>query len=252
LKTDELAREIFQEYIMNKPTGGSLPSENQMAAQFGVSRLKIRESLKFLLGQSLISSSKGRRAQIVTDHGNLLEYLVTTTAARNINWYSDLCHVRMALESEAALLAASQYKSLNLESPRLALASMDELAREIQDKRKNSIDVTDLINTYNEADLQFHKTLVETCHSNTISLFYSSLSGLMQQSFELTQNIQTNPTKDFCRNVGLHKDIFENIRLGHPNEAKQIIRHHMIEVQAQLRIVAENSQLLVSESGTAL
>ena len=78
MKTEELAREIFHQFIVNRPTGDSLPSENQLAKQFGVSRLKIRESLKILLGQSLISSSKGRRAQIATEHGNLLEYLVTT------------------------------------------------------------------------------------------------------------------------------------------------------------------------------
>ena len=246
MKTEELAREIFHQFIVNRPTGDSLPSENQLAKQFGVSRLKIRESLKILLGQSLISSSKGRRAQIATEHGNLLEYLVTTSAARNVNWYSDLCHVRMALESEAALLAASQYKSLDLEAPRRALTSMEELAQEIEESRKKDEDVTQLINIYNDADLDFHKSLVETCHSNTISLFYSSLSSLMQQSFQLTQNIQINPTKNFCKNVGLHKDIFENIRLGHPNEAKQIIRHHMIEVQAQLKVVVDRSQILTT------
>lgn len=241
MTTDELAREIYHQYILNKPTGDSLPSETQMAKQYGVSRLKIRESMKILLGQSLISSSKGRRSQIATEHGNLLDYLVTTSAARNVNWYSDLCHVRMALESEAAILAASRYKTLNLESPRIALAKMNELALEIEDQRKKENDVTDLIYNYNNVDLEFHKSLVETCHNYTISLFYSSLSGLLHQSFELTQNIQMNPTKNFCKNVGVHADIFENIRMGNPNAAKRIIRQHMTEVHAQLKIVIEKS-----------
>ena len=79
-----------------------------------MSRLKIREALKILIGKSLITSSKGRRSQIASEHSGLLDYIVTTDAASNSNWYSNLCHVRMALESEAAGLAASDYKDIDL------------------------------------------------------------------------------------------------------------------------------------------
>ena len=85
-----------------------------LSEYFGVSRLKIREALKILIGKSLITSSKGRRSQIASEHSGLLDYIVTADAASNSNWYSNLCHVRTALESEAAGLAASDYKDIDL------------------------------------------------------------------------------------------------------------------------------------------
>ena len=188
-----------------------------------------------LIGKSLVTSSKGKRAQIANKPSNLLNYIVTNGAAKNPNWYSDLCHARMALESEAASLAASEYRTIDLNQTKEALLNMRQISFKIENLRRKGENVSILIHKYNEEDLMFHRSLVEACHSNTISLFYSSLSNLMQQSFQLTQNILLNPSKNFCSNYELHRQIFENIRCGYAFESEKIIRNHMIKVNLELK-----------------
>jgi DNA-binding FadR family transcriptional regulator len=63
----------------------------------------------------------------------------------------------------------------------------------------------------------------------------------MQQSFELTQNVILNPTKNFCTNYELHSHIFENIKLGHASSAKKIIRNHMSKVNRELKLAVAAS-----------
>lgn len=214
--------------------GNSLPSEHHLAAYFNVSRIKIREALKVLIGKSLVSSSQGKRAQVAAKSNNLLQFIVTTVATSNPNWYSELCHVRMALELEAASLAASEFKTIDLNQTKEALFNMRQISLEIEDLRKKQENVSTLILKYNKADLNFHSALVDSCHNNTISLFYSSLSNLMQQSFQITQNILFNPSKNFCSNYELHKQIFESICSGNVFESEKIIRSHMIKVHLEL------------------
>jgi GntR family transcriptional repressor for pyruvate dehydrogenase complex len=234
MKPEDLVIAIHHEFIENRTVGESLPSENSLATYFDVSRLKIREALKILIGQTLVTSSKGRRSRIASEHSNLLQYVVTISATSNGNWLKDLCHVRMALETEAASIVSSSHNSLNLEKPKIALSQMSELAREIESNRRTDRDVGALIKQYQVADLEFHKSLVEASHNVTISLFYSSLSTLLQQSFQLTQNVALNPGKDFCANIEIHQLIFDNIEEGNPVIANRIIRDHMKTVQTQL------------------
>lgn len=224
--------------------GKSLPSEHSLAEHFGVSRLKVREALKVLIGKSLVTSSKGKRAQVAEKQSNLLNYLVTTGAANNPKWYSDLCHVRMALESEAASIAASEYRTVDLSQTKEALSIMRQLSLKIEELRKKRENVSVLVDNYNKVDLIFHRSLVEACRSNTISLFYSSLSNLMQQSFQITQNILLNPSKNFCSNYELHKQIFESIRCGYASESEKIIRDHMIKVQLELKSAISASLII--------
>jgi DNA-binding FadR family transcriptional regulator len=238
---EELVEEIYRCFIVGNSAGSSLPSEHKLSEYFGVSRLKIRESLKILIGKSLITSSKGRRSQIASEHGGLLDYIVTTDAASHSNWYSNLCHVRTALESEAAGLAASDYKDIDLSFAKESLLQMKVCAEEIEFSRTQNIGISDLVTKYNKADLDFHTAIVDACHNSTISIFYSSLSTLMQQSFELTQNVILNPTKNFCTNYELHSQIFENIKLGHASSAKKIIRNHMSKVNRELKLAVAAS-----------
>jgi DNA-binding GntR family transcriptional regulator len=66
----------------------------------------------------------------------------------------------------------------------------------------------------------------------------------MQQSFELTQNILLNPSKNFCNNFELHNQIFESIRCGYSSEAEKIIRDHMVKVHLELKSAVSASLIL--------
>ncbi len=241
MKPEDLVIAIHHEFIENRTVGESLPSENSLATHFDVSRLKIREAMKILIGQTLVTSSKGRRSRIASKYSNLLQYVVTTSATSNINWFKDLCHVRMALETEAASIVASSHNSLDLEKPKIALFQMSELAPEIESNRCTDSDISALVRQYQVADLEFHKSLVEASHNAMVSLFYSSLSTLLQQSFRLTQNVALNPGKDFCANIEIHQLIFDNIEKGNPIIANRIIRDHMETVQTQLESAIRKS-----------
>ena len=156
--------------------GDLLPSEGQLADQFGVGRRSIREALRVLETRGLVEVRMGVGTVVKrNDLDNFLAALV-----RNITTYvridkADVNHVadlRLLLETAALeRLAISQDAG--------ALARLDEIV----EGQKRAQEAND-INSYQDWHFRFHCEIVDSLNNPLVSMIYQQVLTLMRAPME--------------------------------------------------------------------
>jgi GntR family transcriptional regulator, transcriptional repressor for pyruvate dehydrogenase complex len=188
--------------------GDRLPSERQLAVEFGASRPMVREALRALTERGLIRVEPARGAFVRGDAGSWpyppldLEYRRRGTTARQLS------ETRSMLEAEAAALATEHATATDLAALEAAL-------------RRIEVSATPLDRVRN--DLAFHAAIVTASHNPVIETMFSSILGLtvelMVRSAGDAEIVrQSNP---------YHRIAFEAIRDKDTAAARAAIRAHL-------------------------
>jgi len=128
--------------------GAKLPGETTLAAQLGVGRSTIREAVRELAGRRVLESRQGAGVFVIAlqaaeDWDKVLRKADIT----------DVLEGRLAIETEAARLAASRRTPADLKNFRYTLA----------DRKRAAANAPD--DWYIEADLAFHRAVVTAAHN---------------------------------------------------------------------------------------
>jgi DNA-binding FadR family transcriptional regulator len=157
--------------------GDRLPSEEEMASQFGVSRPTVREALRHLRDQHVLVSSRGRTGGYRVAEFSLetlsagLGKLISLSLVIETLTYAQLFEVRHALDVQAAGLAAARRTEEDVERLRAALPVQGP------DPAATAI-----------ADLAFHRVLADATHNPLVSAFSAATTSAFRRfSAELHQ-----------------------------------------------------------------
>ncbi len=204
---NQLGREIVGGIF---PPGSLLPNEMEMCARFSVSRTTLREAYGVLTAKALIVARPkvGTRVRPKSDW-NMLDPEVLAWHLETVpteDFIHDLYKLRQIIEPAAAELAATAQSRGTIDHIAAAYADMERFKDGGGD---------DLI----AADLQFHLAILDA----TENLFISALGGLIHAallgSFKLSwEGAERNMRED---RLHQHKGVFEAIREGLPEQARQ-------------------------------
>lgn len=89
-------------------SGAPLPSEAQLAGEFGVSQRVVRDALRTLHQEGIIETRQGKRAVVSDLHPVAVENYFKFALDSDTRAVSELMELRLVLESLAARLAADQ------------------------------------------------------------------------------------------------------------------------------------------------
>lgn len=192
--------------------GSRLPSEGDLARQFGISTRSVREGLQILETKGLVRRRHGGRAEVIRDDvGQFLESLATTVQSRfakDADYMVQLMDVRRMFELEVAgRLAAGEGK---LDDEVEAALSAMEAARDFGE--------------YAEADATFHRALVQSLGNDILSTVYGNLYGLITEVIRLTSRV---PSKTQADGVAEHRALFAAIRSGDVAASRALMREHI-------------------------
>jgi len=210
--SDRLYEEIYQRISSNEwAEGARLPTETDLANQFGVSRSVVREALVRLRVDGLITSKQGAGSH-VTGHPSriVLEHARPCSIADIQRCYE----FRVGVEGEAAFLAAQRRalgKIAKIEESLVALERCMKAQGEGADE-----------------DLQFHLAVARATENDYFVTTVNSLSQSIRIGISIANSLSTLPTggrlkfayADHCR-------VFEAIRAGNPDEARAVMRTHI-------------------------
>ncbi len=176
-KTAELvARQIRNAIIRGELTDGdTLPAESHLIAEFEVSRPTIREAVRILESEGLVTVARGARggARISSPNYEMIERAAGITLQAQRVTIGDLYEMRTLIEPPAARLVAERNSE----------AAVPVLRRFIEDemsKIKDPFAVTKLI-------AEFHRLLIEMSGNQTLNAFSQALRGLVEGHLELAQ-----------------------------------------------------------------
>ena len=205
----------------------SFPSEAELCEQFGVSRSAVREAVKMLTAKGLIASRPRQGIRVMpSSHWNMFDADVlawTLNARPSLQLLKEFAQLRMAIEPEAAVLAAENYQDKeSIKAIGDALTRM-KLGEEGKDDPL-------------AADIDFHCAILAASNNR----FFYQLREFIQVALRVSI-ASTNQLKGVLNaNYEDHKKIYDAIRNGEAEEAKIAVKTLLIEAQQLINKSLEN------------
>jgi len=211
--SEEVAKQLKQSILLgNFNTGDKLPAERDLAEDFQVSRVAIREALRKLENSGFIVTRQGvTGGAYVTDL--TFEYLVSAFLdlflADKIS-ISELRQVRLIIEPEVAQLAAAMVTPEYAESLKHALEveelPISSLSEDMERKQK------------------VHIILAEMSGNRILEALVRSLMGLTRRAVEAAE---ADP--QYMHPAGMHRPIVEAVLAGNAEAAAAAMKKHGME-----------------------
>jgi GntR family transcriptional repressor for pyruvate dehydrogenase complex len=182
-----------------------LPPERELAEQYGVSRVVVREAIRTLEMAGILRVQKGAGGGTFVCHDldkPLVASIQNLLAGGDIT-LNDLFEMRLLLEPPAAALAAQR------ENP-AGLARLAEVLEKAHEK-------TDDSQTLRVHNLEFHRRLVALAGNPLLSLLCDTVMSILVESLRGKLNRQVSlVVHDY------HQKIMDAIRAGQAEEAHRL------------------------------
>lgn len=208
--SEQIASSIEEMILTQKlKSGDKLPSEQQLADDFGSSRNMVREAMKTLKERGLVEVKNGSGVYITQPDaqtlGNVVNRLVTVGTASEYEVYE----VRMALEVRSCSLAAEHAKDSDIQY-------LKELILAMESCYLNS-------GQWAEKDYEFHAALADITGN---SLFPEFIRPLLRTVHTISD---TRPRSIRARLDGIqqHKVIVQAVEAHDAHEARLAMTAHL-------------------------
>jgi len=179
-----------------------LPSESELADQFGVSRPTIREALKRLAAQNLIRTQRGATGGAFVNRirfEDAYEQQITTSIlllSMNEVDFETACEARYTLERACAPLAALRRSADHLKTMRTEIAHQGQTG------------LTD--EAFCASDVAFHRALVDAAENPVLSY---QLAGAIE-AMQPLMNMITFTERSREAIIALHTQIADALEMG--------------------------------------
>ena len=194
--------------------GDRLPSERDLAQQFGVSRTVVREALRSLAAKGVLDVRSGSgatvaRVDVETVSEALRLYVRGTQGAAGGVTYEQVNDVREMLEPNVARLAAQMASENDLAD---VAAIHEQFCASLDDREAASL-----------LDVAFHRSIAVSLHNPLITLMLDSLEPILVEIRTRTLGMSGRPE----RAVEAHGQILERLRMRDPEGAERAMREHL-------------------------
>ena len=204
---DQIQNMIFDGSLK---AGDKLPTERDMVKLFEVSRTSVREAVRALDILGLVECRQGDGNFIRKDFDTgLFEPLSVMFKLHNGNAL-ELFKVRKMLEIEAVSLAVEQITEQQKNELKTIMGKLSKAKTESEKVK---------------LDAEFHFKIIEASNNYLLKCFYNAVSSIMKSFISDARKIFLKAEK-MNKLSELHKDIFEAIISGKPEQAKESIQKH--------------------------
>lgn len=189
--------------------GDRIPTEHALAEQLQVGRNTVREAVRVLVHAGLLRSRQGEGTFVVStaDPGDIMRG-VQRAGIR------DVLELRIALEAEAARLAALRHEPADLDRMRAALDAQAELEDAEGQPASGSLEL------YADHDIAFHKAVVEAAHNTALTATYGWFSSSVREALVTALDDHAMPKIVH----GDHRAVLDAIASGDPDGAERATR----------------------------
>lgn len=203
--------------------GQKLPSEVELAEDMGVSRPKVREAIKILADQNLLSVRHGEGTFVNSLTGATVSPALVALFSRHPSAFYDYLEFRRELEGFAACAAAQRATREDKEILRRRLDDME--AQHLKPDAAQEAEV----------DVAFHLAIADAAHNSMLVHMMSSIYELMTRGVFYSREYltETPATRDTL--LDHHRAIAAGIFEGDPDAAAAAAEAHLNFVEEQFR-----------------
>lgn len=214
--SDEIINQLIQLISLGKlKPGQRLSSERELCKQFGVGRSSLREALRSLAVMGILEGRVGEGTYIAKDSQTYLKKTVQWGLLFDQKDLNDLVETRLMLESQTSFLAAQRATGDDIET----------LKKTLDEMRDN----IDKLERYLELDLQFHLDIAQATQNSVLHNLLEMTRGYLKESIKdiLIQSTSKKTKARLELSLRGHHEIFEAIRTGQAEKARQIMIKHI-------------------------
>ncbi|HTK06558.1 MAG TPA: FadR/GntR family transcriptional regulator [Ktedonobacteraceae bacterium] len=191
--------------------GEALPAEAKLAIELGVSRQVVREAIKSLEGQGILSMINGKGAIVKPIDAGPLQTFFRHAVQLDTNAILELIEVRQGIEVQSAILAAQRRTPEELAQLTEIVAQMGRALKELD--------------AYIELDASLHLHIAQTTHNAMLYHLVQSLHNSARDS--IRAGLQHRRTEQELERVQqLHEVILQEIARGDAQGAARAMTLH--------------------------
>ncbi len=195
--------------------GDQLPTETVLAGQFGVNRSTVREGIRSLEQSGLVRREAGRRLFVTLPHYKALATRGSRALVMHNITFRELWEMTMLLEPSAAEAAAQ----------RIDATLLEKIDRNIADTRLALAAGRSLI----ALDIAFHQLVAEATGNRGLLLAREPISLLFYPALTTLFNHAKTSDRAEKRLLSAHQYIFDALRAGDSEQARDWMRRHIID-----------------------
>ncbi|WP_033289570.1 FadR/GntR family transcriptional regulator [Amycolatopsis jejuensis] len=192
------------------PLGHKLPGETTLAAQLGVGRSTLREAIRELAGKGVLDSRQGAGVFVTA-----LDVPEDWDAVLHRATIGAVLEARIAIEAEAAALAAHRRTPTDLRAIRRALAARGNPGKTLVDK-----------------DTAFHRTVLVAAHNDVLTELFDSFVPRIHRA--MTDMLRARPITSPEEDQAAHHNLVEAIAAKDARAAAEHSRAHLTALKEAL------------------
>jgi GntR family transcriptional regulator, transcriptional repressor for pyruvate dehydrogenase complex len=215
---DQIRSSIYSKTL--KP-GDKLPSERELAVQFNVGRISVREALRMLeqAGLIFIKQGSGGGAYVKAADTSVLAESIYDLVWRNDISTEDLTEVRLAVEKQ---ILQSAFDKITDDDLKMLEDSINELEKAIRKKTKRDVPVYFELTNY-------HVILARATRNPVFEIILNVLMNVTAKVLDL----KLTDVERLKKHVSFHKAIFNAIKNRDLDGAIEQMEEHMLVVAHQ-------------------
>jgi GntR family transcriptional repressor for pyruvate dehydrogenase complex len=186
--------------------GERLPTEDELAQRYGVSRPSVREALKRLAAQNLVRAKRGPSGGnfvVKPSFGDLAESLsgaATLLVGMGALDIEEIMQARRTLQGSCLALAVNQASAQHIENIEIAL------------QRQQDPKISD--EAFCQADVAFHRALVDATDNGMLRfVMYTVIEALIPVT-----NMVVTVVRERSDIISLHRQMLDHLKQGNTNE----------------------------------
>ena len=186
--------------------GERLPTEDELAQRFGVSRPSVREALKRLAAQNLVRAKRGPSGGnfvVKPSFGDLAESLsgaATLLVGMGALDIEEIMQARRTLQGSCLALAVNHASAQHIENIEIAL------------QRQQDPEISD--EAFCQADVAFHRALVDATDNGMLRfVMYTVIEALIPVT-----NMVVTVVRERSDIISLHRQMLDHLKQGNASE----------------------------------
>lgn len=198
--------------------GDRLESERELAEQFSVSRITVRDALRVLEARGLIRVKVGATGGAFVAESNVdhvTESISTMIALRQMT-LSELAEARTVVETATAQLAAERADDIAVRR----LSDMVEQGRKVVREQL----------PHTQASMDFHVALAEAARNELLSATVRAYRDLLIQTLHDMRDVRSARATQRA-----HEEILEAIRARDGDATRKLMLDHLLDFEKRLR-----------------
>jgi DNA-binding FadR family transcriptional regulator len=209
--SERTANELYNLIVLQKEfaPGQKLPNENELSLNLGVSRSTLREAVRYLVAQGVLSVQRGRGTFISEDLSLFNKYDVGALGHARL---ADMYEIRLMFEPQCIMLACFRATEEELQGIFDQAQYVERLVREDGD--------------WAGEDQQFHEMIAAASHNEFIIRLFPIINAAVTEAMEMSDNT------DALKNIVIYdnRDMCNFLRLRDGAGAKSAMSIHIRHV----------------------